>query len=216
MIKILKNSVITVLFVLIVISIFPTTAFAKDYEPRLTAPSGEPYYTRALNAYAQTGYGMPNCVAYAYGRIYELNGEAPKISRGDAGDWWYINKRNGYYEYGTEPKLGAVACWSNHVAVVEEISGSAVTVSESHWGGTYFNTKTYTNMYAHYGQAFYGYIYAYSPKESVEDYIVKAEPAYKMEETYFEPQEKTCFTALEFASSNNQKVNPNTNLILNK
>lgn len=209
--KLINNSIITVIITIIVLTLFPTTALAKEYEPRLTAPHGEPYYTRELNAYAQTGYGMPNCVAYAYGRIYELNGKAPLISRGNAGDWWFINKYNDYYDYGQEPKLGAVACWSNHVAIVEDIDeDGAVTISESHWGGSYFNTKKYSNMSYHYGQYFYGYIYAYD--EPVE--IKEEAPSYKMEETYFEPQEKTCFTALEFAQSNNQIMNPHTNTLL--
>lgn len=207
--RILKNSIITVLFVLIVLSVFPTTVFAQAYDARLTSPKGEPYYTRELNAYSQTGYGMPNCVAYAYGRIYELNGEAPKIKRGNAGDWWYINKRNDYYEYGSEPKLGAVACWSNHVAVVEKINDNgSITVSESHWGGKYFNTKTYYNVRSHYGQAFYGYIYAY--EEPVEEAII---PAYRLREAYFAPQEKTAITAFEFAQSNNAVMNPTTNAL---
>lgn len=207
--KIVKNSVITVLFVLVILSVFPTTALAKNYEPRLTAPAGEPYYTRELNVYSQTGYGMPNCVAYAYGRIYEINGTAPLLNRGNAGQWWFINKSNGYYDYGSEPRLGAVACWSNHVAVVEGVSQSgAVTVSESHWGGTYFNTKTFVNMYSHYGQRFYGYIYTYNPQDEDEE-----APAYKMEETYFAPQEKNCFTALEFAVNTNSRMNPNTNAL---
>lgn len=211
--RILKSSMITVLFVIIALTAFPSTVFANDYEPRLSAPSGESYYTRELNAYAQTGYGMPNCVAYAYGRIYELNGEAPLISRGNAGEWWFINKNNDYYDYGIEPKLGAVACWSNHVAVVEEISeDGAVTVSESHWGGSYFNTKVYYNMYSHWGQAFYGYIYAYNEPEEEEE----AQPNYKMEEEHFELQEKNRFTALEFAQSNNQIMNPKNNFILNR
>ncbi|MGN0516386.1 hypothetical protein, partial [Eubacterium sp.] len=56
-----------------------------------------------------------------------------------------------------------VACWSRHVAVVEKINeNSSVTLSESHWGGTYFDTVTYSNMYSHYGQTFYGYIYTYN------------------------------------------------------
>ncbi|MGN1328162.1 MAG: CHAP domain-containing protein [Eubacterium sp.] len=213
--RILRSGIIALAFIIIAATAFPTAVFANEnsYEPRLTAPSGEPYYTRELNAYAQSGYGMPNCVAYAYGRIYELNGEAPKISKGNAGSWWFINKYNGYYEYGSEPKLGAVACWSNHVAVVEDISESgAITISESHWGGNYFNTKVYYNMYSHYGQAFYGYIYTYNPSEPEDE----KELLYKMEESYFEPQEKNCFTALEFARSNNQIMNPNNNFILNK
>lgn len=209
----IKSGMLTVAFVLIAIVAFPSTVFAGEYEPRLTSPDGEPYYTSELNVYSQTGYGMPNCVAYAYGRIYELNGEAPKISRGNAGDWWFINKRNDYYEYGSEPRLGAVACWSNHVAVVEAIGeDGAITVSESHWGGKYFNTKVFYNMYSHYGQTFYGYIYTYTPPEEEEE----AQPSYKMEETYFELQEKTCFTALEFAMSDNSIMNPNNNFLLNK
>lgn len=215
MTKIVKNSIITALFVLIIFSVFPTTVFANDYEPRLTAPNGEPYYTRELNAYAQTGYGMPNCVAYAYGRIYELNGEAPKISKGNAGEWWFINKRNNYYEYGSDPKLGAVACWSNHVAVVEQISDdNVITISESHWGGKYFNTKTYSNMNSHYGQAFYGYIYTYNEPEE-EFAVPQPQPTYTVEEDFFEPQEMTCFTALEFAQSNNSIMNPKANALLN-
>lgn len=206
----IKVGIISIILTLVVLTVFPTTVFARAYEPRLSAPNGEPYYTRELNAYSKTGYGMPNCVAYAYGRVYELNGEAPKISRGNAGEWWFINKYNDYYDYGSEPKLGAVACWSNHVAVVEEISDDgAVTVSESHWGGSYFDVKTFSDMTSHYGQRFYGYIYTYDDFEIEEEV---PQPAYKMEDTYFELQEKTCFTAMEFARSNNEIMHPNNAL----
>lgn len=211
--KIVKNSVITVLFTIIILTVFPSTVFAAEYEPRLTAPNGEPYYTRELNAYSKTGYGMPNCVAYAYGRVYELNGEAPKISRGNAGEWWFINKNNDYYEYGSEPKLGAVACWSRHVAVVEEIAENGdVTVSESHWGSTYFDTKTFSDMYSHYGQTFYGYIYTYDEPEEEEVKVL----SYKTEEKDYSPQEKTCFTVLEVHKNTDLFTSPNANPIFNK
>lgn len=207
MTKIIKNSIITVLFTLIVLTVFPTTVFAKEYEARLTAPQGEPYYTSELNAYSQTGYGMPNCVAYAYGRVYELNGEAPKISRGNAGEWWYINKYNDYYDYGQEPKLGAVACWSNHVAVVEAIAeDGSVTVSESHWGGTYFDVKQFSDMSYHYGQAFYGYIYTYEPKIDKEDYVIN--------ETYLE--NKACFSAITMAQTDTEIMHPDNSLLMMK
>ena len=150
---------------LILSLITPALCYADDstYEPRLTAPSSSSaYYNRELNRYFQVGSGMPNCVAYAYGRIYEMNGEAPLITHGSAGDWYFINKSNGYYEYGSEPKLGAVACWSRHVAVVEKIDDNGITLSESHWHGRYFNTVTYSNLSSHYGQTFYGYIYTYN------------------------------------------------------
>ena len=75
---------------------------------------------------------MPNCTAYAYGRIYEITGEAPLIKSGNAGNWWFTNKRNDYYGYGSEPKLGAIACWSETCLLLfEAIDEDIVTISES-------------------------------------------------------------------------------------
>ena len=169
-----KKIILCILTVIMLLTLFPTAVFASeaDFEPRMSAPkSSNPYYNRRLNVYSQQGYGMPNCTAYAYGRIYEITGEAPLIKSGNAGSWWFSNKRNNYYEYGSEPKLGAIACWSGHVAVVEKIDGNSVTISESHWGGRYFNTKTYSNPYTKSYQTFYGYIYA-SDSVFVEEPVV--------------------------------------------
>ena len=159
---IIRSLAVTLLAFFMLVTAFPVTASAEEagFEPRLSSPSrSNAYYNRELNAYSQTGYGMPNCVAYAYGRIYEITGKKPKITHGSAGDWWFINKNNGYYEYGSEPELGAVACWSNHVAVVEKIEGSTVTASQSHWGGRYFDTTVFESGTNRFGQKFYGYIY---------------------------------------------------------
>lgn len=173
--KSFKTTIIAILTVLAVISVFPTFILANnndktqteyvytedEFSPRLTSPKkGNPYYNRELNIYSQGGYGMPNCTAYVYGRIYEITGVAPLIKRGDAKEWWNSNKRNGYYEYGQEPRLGAIACWSNHVAVVEKIDGKMVTTSQSHWNGNYFDTSRFRTGTDRFGQKFYGYIYA--------------------------------------------------------
>ena len=176
MFKSIKAILIVSLAFIALIGMFPVKALAAEssFEPRLTAPSrNNAYYNRSLNVYAQTGYGMPNCTAYAYGRIYEITGEAPLISRGGAGDWWFINKRNDYYDYGSEPKIGAIACWSRHVAVVEAIDGDIITISQSHWGGNYFDTDTITVGSGRYGQIFYGFIYASDSVLEVEE-----EPVY--------------------------------------
>lgn len=170
--KIFKRMMLGIITLIMIFALFPTAVFAEEnsFEPRLSSPkSGNPYYNRSLNAFSKQGYGMPNCTAYAYGRIYEITGEAPLIKSGNAGNWWFSNKRNNYYEYGTEPKLGAIACWSGHVAVVEEIDGDTVTISESHWRGRYFNTKTYSNPYKESYQTFYGYIYASDSVFEVEE-----------------------------------------------
>lgn len=154
-----------VIMTIIISLVTPMSVYADDdlYEPRLTAPSQSIAYYSSLNYYAITGTPMPNCVAYAYGRIYEMNGEKPLLTHGNAGEWWGMNIAGGYYKYGQEPKVGAVACWSGHVAVVERVNDDgSVTLSESHWGGTYFDVVTYTNMSSHYGQSFYGFIYTYN------------------------------------------------------
>lgn len=118
-----------------------SVAPCADYEfkPRLTEPSySNKYYYSNMNILYAAGYGMPNCTAYAWGRAYELLGTQPKLCLNDARNWYGYNKDNGYYPYGKTPKLGAVACWETptggHVAVVEEITDTTITFSNSGWG----------------------------------------------------------------------------------
>lgn len=143
------------------------------YIPRLTAPEGNNPYYHELNLFYNFGLGMPNCTAYAYGRAYEILGREPNLSNGNAGRWWWHNIATGAYAYGSEPRLGAVACWddyneySGHVAVVEEINGSTVTISESHYGGGYFYVTDMSADGSDYltGRRFLGYIYIDEPIE---------------------------------------------------
>lgn len=153
------------------ISAFP----ADEYIPRLTAPKDDPkepeyqYYFSDENHLFKIGYGMPNCTAYAWGRIFELTGKKPKLSTDNAGRWYTYNSTNKIYSYGCVPKLGAVACWdkndavNGHVAVVEKISKdkSQVTVSESQWDGEMFITYTYQSDSSDHMSKyrFLGYIY---------------------------------------------------------
>ena len=215
---------IVIIITIIISALSPLSALADEdngYQPRLTAPNSSiAYYSSRLNRYFQTGTPMPNCVAYAYGRIYEMNGEAPLINHGSAGDWWYINKSNGYYSYGSEPKLGAVACWSGHVAIVEGIGkDGSVTISESHWGGTYFDVRTYENMQSHYGQTFYGYIYTYNEglSRSLETRLLNAKKEkhtqYK-QETINSPEKENEFSIISLDSQ--RTVTSKRDAILNK
>lgn len=94
--KICRALTLLILSLSMILTVFPSTAVAAEsvFEPRLSAPSrSNAYYNKQLNYYSQTGYGMPNCVAYAYGRIYEITGEEPLIKRGSASEWWSINKK---------------------------------------------------------------------------------------------------------------------------
>ena len=219
--KLLKSALLTILTLLILISAFPTVAMAQDdgFEARLTAPSkSSSYYNKSLNVFSQTGYGMPNCTAYAFGRIYEITGEKPLITRGNAGSWWQINKSNGYYSYGQEPQEGAIACWSNHVAVVEKIDGNTVTCSQSHWRGTYFDTCTFTSGASHFGQKFYGYIYACEDYlNSLEEEAEETQGAYKKEKPQYKEvnTNQTTFGKIDLTSQEDEEILINSVVLKN-
>lgn len=139
------------------------------FTPRLTAPAkSNKYYYSNNNIFYSIGYGMPNCTAYAWGRAYELLGTRPKLSLDSAHYWWGYNKKNNYYPYGKTPKLGAIACWDNpdggHVAVVEKLTSSTITLSHSEYGGRSFFLTNYARNAANGGSinsswTFQGYIY---------------------------------------------------------
>ena len=123
---------------------------------RIAAPSKtDRHYYSNENIFFACGYGMPNCTAYAWGRLYELTNVRYTNLCGNAEEWWAAAPKAGL-KTGQTPKLGAIICWrsgsatnradgAGHVAVVEEImpNGDIVT-SNSAWKGTEFDTKTIT------------------------------------------------------------------------
>ncbi len=143
----------------VVVTVPFSAARTSAFSPRMSAPYGVYYYTSG-NPYYTTGYGMPNCTCYAWGRAYEILGKKPNLPVANAGLWYSRNKNSGAYPYGRTPKLGAIACWGRHVAVVEKISGNTITISESHASGRYFDTHNLTyGRESSYAGTFYGYIY---------------------------------------------------------
>lgn len=93
---------------------------------------------------SNTGFVMPNCVGYSWGRWYEAFDTRPTLSRGDA--WlWYGNTADGY-QRGSVPRVGAIACWydrnhptsGGHVAVVEYFVGGLPVTSNSAYNSTLF------------------------------------------------------------------------------
>jgi hypothetical protein len=119
------------------------------YTPRLTKPvQPNKYYFSKINKYYATGkYGMPNCVAYAYGRFMEvMNQDSCSLSTGNAEDWY--PHRDRYDRNAKIPLEGAIMCWhgvgskSGHVAVVEKVnSDGTVVTSESAWKGSFWYSK---------------------------------------------------------------------------
>ena len=130
------------------------------FTPRYNAPSQDEYYYSAEgNLYTEYGWPMPNCAAYAWGRVYEITGVKPTVNPGHAKTWF----GTGGYATGWEPALGAVMCWNGgsmgHVAVVEAINDDGtVVISESHSSGGYFNTAVVRADGSDY-VGFQGYIY---------------------------------------------------------
>lgn len=143
-----------------------------EYTPRLNSDGmqGNPYWY-SDNPFYQSGYGLPNCTCYAWGRWYEISGVRPNLCTGNAEEWWNYNDG---YERGSTPQLGAIICLANgpysglgHVAVVEEINGDNITFSNSAYGGGYFYLKTGTaaNGYGYSEYNFQGFIY--NPEEPI-------------------------------------------------
>lgn len=110
-----------------------------------------------------------NCTWYAWGRAWEITGVKPSDAGfiGNGYEWWGANQESGKYQYGSQPKVGAIAVWrsdlpnsggSGHVAIVEKIQDGKVYISESTWNGELFGYKEiYDTDYL------YGYIYLDKP-----------------------------------------------------
>ena len=139
----------------------------SNYTPRFTAPDTSNMYYYSGNIFHTSGWGLPNCTCYAWGRFYEVTGVKPLLCTYDAERWWNFNDG---YSRGNTPKLGAIAVWAKgsvsddsdgvgHVAVVEEIIGDTITTSNSYYGGNYFALETLRKPYNRSGQTFLGFIY---------------------------------------------------------
>lgn len=138
------------------------------FEKRTKAPSKDNKYYYKYNSFYNSGYGLPNCTCYAFGRFYELLGKAPNLSLHNAENWYGHNDE---YKRGDTPKLGAIAVWSKgkigngkdgagHVSIVEEIKddGTIIT-SNSAYKGKMFYLKTIKPPYKVLGYTFLGFIY---------------------------------------------------------
>lgn len=126
-----------------------------SFVQRTTAPDESNAYYYADNPFYQSGYGLPNCTCYAWGRFWECGGGLrPSLSLGNAENWY--GHADGYAR-GQTPRVGAVICWrkgiagnssdgAGHVGIVEAVNedGTIVT-SESAYNGYMFRTKTRSN-----------------------------------------------------------------------
>lgn len=161
-----------------------------SYKARTTAPSSSNKYYKHTSAggvneciHIKNGSVLPNCVGYAWGRVYEITGKRPKLSRRNA-ELWFGYTADGYVR-GTSgkdavPKLGAVVCWrkgtvdngsdgAGHVAIIEDYDDTYVYLSESNYKGTRWKTRKVkrSTMYLGKNYTFQGYIYHEGCEEKV-------------------------------------------------
>ena len=122
-----------------------------SFTPRLSSSgmSGNPWWYSSGNKLYASGYGLPNCTCYAYGRYAEIRGAFAPLPTRNAGYWYDLATR---FQRGGTPALGSIICYydptgnrAGHVAVVEVIhSNGDITTSNSAWKGTYFWTERVT------------------------------------------------------------------------
>ena len=146
------------------------------YTPRLTAPAlTDPLYYSNANPYYATGWGMPNCTAYAWGRAWELVGgtggaypSGPPIDPSHDAENWYNYPDS--WPRGSTPQLGAIACYADgqfsgrgHVCVLEQDNGDNTwLVSESALNSYTFRAThsiSSSGAYGYGNYVFQGFIY---------------------------------------------------------
>jgi len=148
------------------------------FVPRLSRPANtDPLWINTayggtnpcILGYPSYGYGsvLANCVGYRHARGTEILGRPSGLCINQASAWYTYNDG---YPRSSEPQLGAIACWddgaSGHVAVIEEVfyTGGIITsctVSESVYGGAFFQTATInrsSGWYRFTGYTFQGFI----------------------------------------------------------
>lgn len=112
----------------------------QQVAPAAQAPSAPVSYSRGQSSNNVGNRYVPGqCTYYVYNR-------RPDIGSfwGNANQWLYSAQADGY-STGSAPAAGAIAVsiGGNHVAYVESVSGSTITISEMNYSGPWtMNTRT--------------------------------------------------------------------------
>ncbi len=120
----------------------------------------QPYTTYAKKSYGQFAYGPSGCAWFASSRACELTGIDTPIWSGQN---WYDSAYSYYgYTRGSTPVAKALACYPNHVAVVEAVYGDTIVISEggntSYPNNDYCVIRTRTRAQVE-SDGFLGYVY---------------------------------------------------------
>lgn len=123
-----------------------------------------PYTTFAGYAYGGNAYGAAGCAWFASARVNQLTGKGSTIRAGT--NWWRNASSLGYTK-GQDAKAKAIACYENHVAIVERIDGDTATISEGGYNAAAYRdygycriaTMSVSKLKSARGGAFLGFVY---------------------------------------------------------
>lgn len=102
---------------------------------------GSPYTDFRNFSMGQYAYTASGCAWFASARVNQLTGQGTTIR---AGTNWWRNAASLGYSRGQELRAPAIACWGNHVAIVEKIEGNIIYLSEG--GHTGYPNNGYTRI----------------------------------------------------------------------
>lgn len=95
-------------------------------------------------------------------------GKRYPTQHGNGGEYYEINRTNGWFEYGSTPRPNSLVSWSNggygHVAYVEGVTSDSIYISHAGNGEAWFGIQKIpiTGEIWNYGRPD-GYIYLDSP-----------------------------------------------------
>ena len=116
-----------------------------------------------IQTWGAYAWGPEGCAWFASARVKELTGRGTMIYSGYS---WYYNQYSpyGFSRGSATPTEKALACYANHVSVVEAVNGNTYTISEgghsSYPNNDYCVIRTTTKAAVESGNGgFYGYVY---------------------------------------------------------
>lgn len=144
------------LFIMLILSILcVTTIYNYAIDVRAAAANGikangtggisidinaSPYTDFAnISNWGQYAYGSEGCAWFASARVKQLTGKGNMIYSGTS--WYNSAGANLGFSKGSTLQAPAIVCWSEHVAILEKVSGSTAYISEG--GSTYYSDASH-------------------------------------------------------------------------
>lgn len=124
---------------------------------------------------------LPNCIGYVIARVIELTGQQYGLVGVNGTDFFDYNRNK--LESGVKPRLGAIACWNGHTAIVEDYSDKIITISQSHYNGNRWDSESIGIGQPYHGMEFQGFLYL--PIKWDNEHITNPFPAELTDTNYY-------------------------------